>query len=207
MGSCFSSEPKAVRAHELAFMSVCTEGAYGKTEILDTILEKAEQEGCVEQIFEAKDDVGDLPIHRAAENGNPDVMTWIFQKWEERGYDLDVDETDHNGYSPLYLVCFKGFLGSEGMVGLTPEILKKRLECVKILLERNANVNFKTDKLEMTPLHWAAYQGDGQMVKLLLDNGAEMCESAVGNTPVDIAGFCGKQNVVLIFAEYLQAKI
>ena len=29
--------------------------------------------------------------------------------------------------------------------------------CVKILLNEGADVNFATKKLNMTPLHWAAY--------------------------------------------------
>lgn len=29
-----------------------------------------------------------------------------------------------------------------------------------------------TPKLRMTPLHWAAYQGDATMVKYFLENGA-----------------------------------
>lgn len=44
--------------------------------------------------------------------------------------------------------------------------------CVKILLQRSADVNFRTPKLGMTPLHWAAYQGDSDMVELLLQNNA-----------------------------------
>jgi len=34
-----------------------------------------------------------------------------------------------------------------------------------------------------------------------------MIESSVGNTPVDIAGFCKKENIVLIFAEHVAKKI
>ena len=76
--------------------------------------------------------------------------------------------------------------------------------CVKTLVLNNANVNFKTPKLGMTRLHWAAYQGDGMMVKLLLDQGAIQQITAMGNTPVDIAGFCGHAEVVLKFCEHLE---
>ena len=99
-------------------------------------------------------------------------MEWIFKKWDETGRELETDVRDHNGYTPLYLVCNKGFLGSEGMVGMTQEIKEKRLACVRILLQRTADVNFKTPILGMTPLHWAAYQGDAEMVELLLENNA-----------------------------------
>jgi ankyrin repeat protein len=47
-------------------------------------------------------------------------------------------------------------------------MMKERLETVRILIENGANVNFVTKNLKMTPLHWAAHQGDVELVKLLL---------------------------------------
>ena len=45
------------------------------------------------------------------------------------------------------------------------ETRQKRMECIEILIkEKKADVNFMTPKLRMTPLHWAAYQGDADMV-------------------------------------------
>jgi len=89
----------------------------------------------------------------------------------------------------------------------TPQTIRKRLQTVKILLGRGADVNFMTPKLKMTPLHWAAYQGDTELLKLLLDNGAIMVETSLGSSPIDIAGFCGKKNIVNEFADYLAVKI
>lgn len=117
--SCFSKEKKLVRKHELAFMSICTEGAFNKKDLFDAVLENAVKDGQTEQIWEAKDDDNDLPLHRAAENGNPTAMQWIFDKWDEQGIPLEADTLDHNGYTSLYLVCYKGFLGSDGLVGMT----------------------------------------------------------------------------------------
>ena len=59
----------------------------------------------------------------------------------------------------------------------------------------------------MTPLHWAAYQNDADMVKYLIENGAESFKTTLGNTPVDIAGFCKNTSVVLIFCKDLEKKI
>lgn len=75
---------------------------------------------------------------------------------------------DNNGRSPLFLVCFKGYLGAEALAGKTEETQTKRMECAKILIDNGAQVNFTTSKIYMTPLHWAAYQSDEQMVSLLL---------------------------------------
>ena len=38
------------------------------------------------------------------------------------------------------------------------------MECIRILIAAKAEINFMTPKLRMTPLHWAAYQGDADMV-------------------------------------------
>lgn len=130
MGGICSKGKKEVRQHELAFMGVVTEGAYGQPELLDAIFEKAQAAGCLDQIFEAKDDEGNKPIHKATLHGNPTCLQWIIEKWTETGQSLDIDELDNNGYTPLYLVCFKGYLGAEGVTGNTPEIKKKRMECV-----------------------------------------------------------------------------
>ena len=44
------------------------------------------------------------------------------------------------------------------------ETRQKRMECIEILIKAKAEINFMTPKLRMTPLHWAAYQGDADMV-------------------------------------------
>ena len=41
------------------------------------------------------------------------------------------------------------------------------------MLDNYADPNFKTSKLEMTALHWAAYHGDQNVVEELIENGAE----------------------------------
>ena len=134
--------------------------------------DEAVKAGCGDQIFDAKDDDGDLPIHKASMYGNPTCLKWVIEKWRASGKPLDIDVLDHNGYTPLYLVCYKGYLGAEGVAGNSPEIKMKRIECVQTLLKEGANINYMTPKLRMTPLHWAAYQGDAAMVQILLDANA-----------------------------------
>ena len=57
-----------------------------------------------DQIFDAKDEDNDLPIHKAAVNGNPTALRWILDKWKKEERELDIDTPDHQGYTPLYLV-------------------------------------------------------------------------------------------------------
>jgi ankyrin repeat protein len=53
----------------------------------------------------------------------------------------------------------------------------------------------------MTPLHWAAYHDDVEVVKLLMENGANQLKNKDGFYPVDIAAFCEHQKTVDFFAE------
>ena len=48
----------------------------------------------------------------------------------------------------------------------------------------------------MTSLHWAAYHGDRDLVQILLRAGAKQTVSKLGYTPVDIAGFSLRREVV-----------
>ena len=83
----------------------------------------------------------------------------------------------------------------------------KRQKCVQILIKEGADVNFATKRINMTPLHWAAYQNDNLMVELLLKEGAHLCMNKLGDTPVDVAGFCDKEDIVLIFLHNLERRI
>lgn len=40
----------------------------------------------------------------------------------------------------------------------------------------------------MTPLHWAAYNNDEEVINYLLSKGVVMLEDKDGNTPLDTAG-------------------
>lgn len=70
-----------------------------------------------DQIYNAKDEDYDLPIHKAALNGNPTALAWIIGKWKAAGKELDINAPDHQMYTPLYLVCYKGYQGTEEKAG------------------------------------------------------------------------------------------
>ena len=59
----------------------------------------------------------------------------------------------------------------------------------------------------MTPLHWAAYHGDPNLVKLFCERGALQTASDHGHRPVDIAGYCGKIKAVKKLAYNLALKV
>ena len=108
-------------------------------------------------------------------------------------------------------MCLRGYLGSEGMAASSRATREKRLEVVKILLEHGADINIKSGIVEMTPLHWAAYNKDPNVVAYLLRQGAKMSFSKRksngdgGLAAVDVAGVCGHEEVVYVFAKWLEA--
>ena len=127
----------------------------------------------MEQIFLAKDEDGDLPIHKSSYYGNPTCLQWIIDKWAACGVELDINAPDQRGFTPLYLVCWRGYLGATISSSNSPEIKEKRLACAKILIENGADIDFTSPKLRMTALHWAAFQGDADLAQLLLERGGE----------------------------------
>ena len=83
---CCKKKAAPIKMHELNFMSTISEGfAYNNPQIIDSVFDKAVAAGCINQIFEAKDEDGDLPIHKASFYGNPTSTQWIFDKWEDHG--------------------------------------------------------------------------------------------------------------------------
>jgi ankyrin repeat protein len=77
-----------------------------------------------------------------------------------------------------------------------------------MLLEENANVNVTTRDTNMTPLHWASYNGDVDVVKKLLRHVDidPFIMSELGRLAIDIAGSCKHDAVVDEFLEAYRQK-
>ncbi|ESQ32280.1 hypothetical protein EUTSA_v10005721mg [Eutrema salsugineum] len=70
------------------------------------------------------------------------------------------------------------------------------MKCAKVLLDAGANAN-AVDKHNNTPLHFAAYRGRKNCVRLLLEKGAAVTLKNLDNkTPIDVA----KLDVVKLLA-------
>ena len=68
---------------------------------------------------------------------------------------------------------------------------------MKLLLDKNADVESKDDKYGQTPLSWAAEKGHEVVVKLLLDKNADVeSKDKYGRTPLSWAAKNGHEAVV-----------
>ncbi|KAL2081682.1 hypothetical protein ACEWY4_023535 [Coilia grayii] len=103
------------------------------------------------------------PIHQAATKGHTECIVGLLQ----HGVDID-QSTDHSG-SPLYTACVNQHLGT-----------------VRRLLQLGASVNCSKDG--DSPLHIASQLSNPELVKTLLDHGADhKAKNKAGKQPVDMA--------------------
>jgi hypothetical protein len=90
----------------------------------------------------------------------------------------EVNLKDHEGRTALALAAGMGHW----------------LACQQ-LIELGADVNIRDDIYGQTPLGWACAYGSLEVVKLLLNAGAEVDDQASGRTPLQVAVLHGDRNV------------
>ncbi len=94
-------------------------------------------------------------------------------------------------------------LGGEGYPLLTHSVLLNNLEITKLLLERGANPNKTEENAFMTPLMRAAFQGNANIVSILVEAGADVnATNSLGETALMKAVTYDSVDVV----EYLLSK-
>jgi ankyrin repeat protein len=108
------------------------------------------------------------PLHLALNVGELNVAQLLLER------QADVNARNDDGQTPLHLL-------TRGEVPLDKE---DGFDLVKLLLKRGANVN-EGDKDKATPLHLASYYKRLEIVRLLLDHGADTTmENARSETPI-----------------------
>jgi len=131
------------------------------------------------KLLMAKNDLGLMPIHYAAQKGNEKIVELLLQS----GANANVE--DANGKTPLYWAAKKG-----------------HQKVVNILLSsKSVDVNYKT-VWGMTALHEAARGGNTDALETLLGRGAEVdCRDIDGRTPLYWASERGHPKAVEFLLE------
>lgn len=122
----------------------------------------------------AFDPSGNTALMLASYNGH----TGIVEKLLEAG--ADVNLTNQTGTTPLMLASSGPFP-----------------EAVKALIKAGANVNAIDNGEHFTALMWAAAEGQTEVVKILVDNGADLTLTDIdGDTAESFAFKAGHQSIV-----------
>ncbi|KAH8174609.1 ankyrin repeats (3 copies) domain-containing protein [Sarocladium implicatum] len=96
--------------------------------------------------IDAKDKTGRTALHIASQKGLSDVVTLLIENHAR------IDAGDKNGATALHLA-----------------VSEHHLSVVELLVKGDANLNAATVKEGQTPLHIAAYHGEADIMKVLLE--------------------------------------
>ncbi len=129
-------------------------------------------------------------IHVAAWHARVDIVRELLKA----GADPNAygDPTDEGGaFVPLYEACTRTLDGSAETA--------ERIETVKVLLEHGARVNVYHPRGGRGPLHVASLYGFDGVLRLLLENHAEIeHEDGFGDTPLMAAAVAGQPKAVTV---------
>lgn len=122
----------------------------------------------------ARDETGMTAVAHAAKLGHDDILDTMLK------FGLNADTPDKEGHTPLTL-----------------SLINKQRGAAQVLIRRGADVNAHAADY-ITPLHFAAHQGDIELVKMLASYGANLDTVIVNNgyTPLHWAVIQGHANVV-----------
>ena len=154
-------------------------------------------------------------LHRAISYGNYPKVIQCLDVGPKRERKKVLDQADGNGATPLSVAAYHGYnrivaaLLDRGAVvdqatyhGRSPLIVaceENKRDTVELLLARGANIEFRSGFLQTgyTPLHISTYFGHFDLVRLLLDHGADAkCMDRRGYTPLQLACRHGHVDVV-----------
>jgi len=152
-------------------------------------------------------------LHLASAEGQLEVVKYLI---EEKGADVNCKDKDEN--TPLHLAATSGRVAAakivadritnigrkdkDRMIRLMCTAQKGQMDVVRYLVEeKHADVNCQ-NIYGMTPLHFAAINGQLELVQFLFDHSADVnCKDEEGRTPVHLAA-CGDIEIVIFLAEH-----
>jgi len=168
------------------------------------------------ELVRATDDDGRTALHHAATYGQVDIALILV----DAGADIDAREKD--GETPLHyavwrseldvtalLVEFRADLEIRNNWGRTPLLIVARetgnAEMARLLIDAGAEVNLRDEGGE-SPLDLAAWRGFGDLVNLLLDEGAELPPSG-SNQGQLLAMFAAEKGLDRLFGLCVDAGV
>jgi ankyrin len=137
----------------------------------------------------AVNEYGLTPLHSAADRGHLDTVKLLVES------KAAVNAATKDGATPLFFAAVQGqraiceFLLSRGakLDIYSACALGKTAEAKAMLKADSSLVNRKDQRLERTPLFWAARSGDPKLIELLLGKGAVVAVRAVQYSEADNA--------------------
>ena len=155
--------------------------------------------------MDASDNNEDTPLHEACIAGDEDIVEMLLQRMKSTDT-LLLENDEHQ--TPLHLACNEGHT----------KIVNLILEYVSKMLDESDPVNpsgldlmnklvTAKDNEHNTPLHLACNSGEDEIVKTLLENGADVRAVKDGDiTPLHIAARHGFKKVAKILLEKASEK-
>ncbi|KAF0483209.1 serine/threonine-protein phosphatase 6 regulatory ankyrin repeat subunit B-like [Gigaspora margarita] len=157
------------------------------TEVIRKILPFAAEKGRVEVIkillnYEKNADVIKIALYRAVDHRHMEIVKYLLAEMARTDKDFNFNE---QCFYPIYFAAKKKY---ENVVKLLLEEKidnirlnhiagKEDIEIIKFLLKIRANhFNCFIDKLGRTPLHWAAFENDEKLVKVLASKHANLID-------------------------------
>lgn len=120
------------------------------------------------------------PLIWAIANASNDAALEIIDCWKDT---IDLNIKCRNGNTALHLSVAKGYKNIDGQGGT---LNRSNLEIVSSLTNNGCDVNLQNDK-GYTPLHYACLRRDVEMIKVLLDHGAQNeIRDNQGRSPKDL---------------------
>lgn len=157
--------------------------------------------------IEQRNVIGRTPIFFAAESGNVNAINVLLKA------NADINVKDKFGTTPLHIASVKGHLESvRALIAagaqinsidvmenspLFDAVSMNHYEVAEELINKHANINLYSIKDEVAPIHLAVKNGNLQMVKLLVENGADITiNSPKYGSPIELAKKNNERNII-----------
>jgi ankyrin repeat protein len=186
------------------------------TKVGEILLEKSISKDEFANLLKVKNDDDESPFHIATKQGNQELMNEIVKSYPEAVYQLAKDgntashlAAKHNQPECLKMLLNRSFelspFNARYRTPLDCAAVSGSLACVRILLNSGytlskSSSNSKNQKFfSNNPLHLSAMNGHCEIVKLLIEEGADISSKDMDEkTPLQIALEKGHKSVVKV---------